>query len=143
MERTVLKSRSGVHGLAGFVAAAAFAMALPSTATPGQTPAAPQTPAVAPLADLKVPAGFTVSVFASDLAGARLMTVSPDGVLLVARRRTNEVVALPDRDKDGTSEPRVLLTGLPNMRRRRSAPHDDPGVQRRRLESAALCARHA
>ena len=114
MERTVLKSRSGVHGLAGFVAAAAFAMALASTATPGQTPAAPQTPAVAPLADLKVPAGFTVSVFASDLAGARLMTVSPDGVLLVARRRTNEVVALPDRDKDGTSEPRVLLTGLPN-----------------------------
>jgi glucose/arabinose dehydrogenase len=112
MERTVLKNRSGVHALAGIVAVAAFAMAFASTTAPGQTPGAPQPPAVAPLGDLKVPPGFKASVFASDLAGARLMTLSPEGVLLVARRRTNEVVALPDRDKDGKAEPRVLLTGL-------------------------------
>ena len=49
------------------------------------------------VSDLHVPAGFKVSVFASDLAGARMMTVSPEGVLLVACRRTNEVVALPTR----------------------------------------------
>ena len=52
-----------------------------------QAPATPPAPAVAPLNDLKVPAGFRVSVFASDLPGARMMTISPEGVLLVARRR--------------------------------------------------------
>jgi peptide-methionine (S)-S-oxide reductase len=72
-----------------------------------------QTPSPAPLADLVVPPGFNISVFASGLAGARLMTVSPEGVLLLARRRTHEVVALPDRNKDGVAEPAVILTGLP------------------------------
>ena len=71
-----------------------------------------QAPAVAPLSDLVVPPGFTVSVYASGLPGARLMAVSPEGVLLVARRRTHEVVALPDKDKDGVAEPEVILTGL-------------------------------
>jgi glucose/arabinose dehydrogenase len=38
------------------------------------------------------------------------MAVSPEGVLLVARRRTHEVVALPDRNKDGIAEPDVSRT---------------------------------
>jgi glucose/arabinose dehydrogenase len=74
---------------------------------------APVPPPVAPLADLVVPPGFSISVFASGLPGARLMTVSPEGVLLVARRRTHEVVALPDKNKDGIAEPEVILGGLP------------------------------
>src|SRR5262245_24190658 len=77
-----------------------------------QTPAPPQTPAVP--AELVVPAGFKATVFASDLQGARLMTVSPEGVLLVARRPRHEVVALPDTNHDGIAEPEVLLTGLTN-----------------------------
>jgi len=84
--------------------------ALVSVVAHGQTPAAP----VAPLADLVVPPGFKISVFASGLIGARLMTVSPEGVLLVARRRTHEVVALPDKNKDGIAEPEVILTGQTN-----------------------------
>jgi glucose/arabinose dehydrogenase len=67
-----------------------------------------------PLADLKVPPGFRVSVFASDLAGARMMTMTPEGVLLVARWRTNEVVTLPDKDRDGRAEPQVILSDLTN-----------------------------
>jgi glucose/arabinose dehydrogenase len=73
---------------------------------------APAPPAVAPLSDLVLPKGFSISVFASGLPGARLMTVSPEGVLILARRRTHEVVALPDSNKDGTAEPEVILTGL-------------------------------
>jgi glucose/arabinose dehydrogenase len=65
-------------------------------------------------ADLSVPKGFSATVFASDLVGARLMTVSPEGVLLVARRPRNEVVELRDTDGDGRAEPRVILTGLTN-----------------------------
>jgi glucose/arabinose dehydrogenase len=62
-------------------------------------PQAPPTPA-----DLKVPEGFKVSVFASDVTNARLMAVSPDGVLFVARQSKGDVVALPDRDKDGKAD---------------------------------------
>jgi glucose/arabinose dehydrogenase len=97
-----------VVGIAGI---SALSIALTGHA---QAPATPPPPAVAPLNDLKVPAGFRVSVFAADLPGARMMTVSPEGVLLVARRRANEVVALPDRNGDGRAEPQVLLSDLTN-----------------------------
>jgi glucose/arabinose dehydrogenase len=73
-----------------------------------------QTPPPPPPADLTVPAGFKATVFASDLQGARMMTVSPEGVLLVARRPRNEVYALPDADGDGRAEPQVILSNLPN-----------------------------
>jgi glucose/arabinose dehydrogenase len=62
-------------------------------------PQAPPTPA-----DLKVPDGFKVSVFASDVVNARLMAVAPDGALFVARQSKGDVVALPDRDKDGKAD---------------------------------------
>src|SRR5206468_9866965 len=75
-----------------------------------QPPAAPQLPAVP--ATLAVPHGFTASVFASGLTGARLMAVSPESILLVARRPRNEVVALPNHD--GTAQPQVILGNLPN-----------------------------
>lgn len=69
-------------------------------------------PAIAPLADLKVPDGFTISVFASGLPGARFMAVSPEGTLLVARR--TDVIALPDTNRDGQAEPQMLVSGLTN-----------------------------
>src|SRR5712671_4140528 len=81
-----------------------------SQAVVGQTPAPP----VATPAELTAPPGFKVSVFASDLQGARLMAVSPEGVLLVARRPRNEVVALPAKNTKGKAEPEVILSNLPN-----------------------------
>lgn len=79
----------------------------------GQVQTATPSPLIAPLADLQVPTGFTISVFASDLAGARLMAVSPDGVLYVARQSKGEVVALPDRDHDGRADTtEVIASGL-------------------------------
>ncbi|MEO8681887.1 MAG: PQQ-dependent sugar dehydrogenase [Vicinamibacterales bacterium] len=85
--------------------AAVFACGmLPAAAQPvaNSTPPAP--------AALAVPTGFGVSVFASGLTGARLMAVSPDGVLVVAQRAN--VVALPDANGDGQAEPKVLLSDL-------------------------------
>jgi glucose/arabinose dehydrogenase len=80
----------------------------------GQAPAMPPAAVPPSPADLTVPAGFKVSVFASGLQGARLMAVSPEGVLLVARRPRNEVVALPARNTEGKAEPEVILSNLPN-----------------------------
>ncbi len=112
-----MKPRSNIsteaRALSG-IALAVIVLAFGSITGRSQTPVAPPAPAVAPIADLEVPSGFRISVFASDLPGARLMTVSPEGVLLVARRRTHEVVALPDQDKNGVAEPAVILSGLTN-----------------------------
>lgn len=87
--------------------AAWLAAAPPSAARSAQTAPAPPT---AP-ARLHVPDGFTVSVFASGQGRPRLMAVSPEGVLVVARR--TDVVALPDADGDGRAEPRILFADLP------------------------------
>jgi glucose/arabinose dehydrogenase len=65
-------------------------------------PAQPPTPAVP--AELTVPAGFRVTVFASEVTNGRLMAVSPDGVLFVARQSKGDVVALPDRDRNGKAD---------------------------------------
>lgn len=80
----------------------------------GQTPAQPAQPqALAVPAELTVPTGFTVSVFASDVTSGRLMAVSPDGVLYVARQSKGDVVALPDRDKNGKADSvDVVVSGL-------------------------------
>ena len=56
------------------------------------------------LAELVVPDGYEVSVFAQGLISPRFMSVSPDGVLFVAERGADRVVALPDRDADGRAD---------------------------------------
>jgi glucose/arabinose dehydrogenase len=109
-----MKKHSVVFAVEIIVVGAVLGIGIASPAGRGQAPAVPAAPAVAPLGDLKVPPGFRLSVFASDLAGARMMTVSPEGALLVARRRQNEVVALPDKDNNGRAEPEVILAGLTN-----------------------------
>ena len=55
-------------------------------------------------AELVVPDAYAVSVFAEGLASPRFMAVSGDGVLFVAERGADRVVALPDRDADGTAD---------------------------------------
>jgi glucose/arabinose dehydrogenase len=55
-------------------------------------------------ADLVVPDGFEASVFAQGLSSPRFMAVSGDGVLFVAERGADRVVALLDRDADGSAD---------------------------------------
>ena len=56
------------------------------------------------LAELVVPDEYEVSVFAEGLASPRFMDVSADGVLFVAERGADRIVALPDRDADGRAD---------------------------------------
>lgn len=63
---------------------------------------------------LQVAEGFSLSVYAKDLANARMMRVSQRGDLLVTRPRRGEVVSLL-RDNNGDNLPdgqRLLLSGL-------------------------------
>lgn len=55
---------------------------------------------------LRLPPGWTASVFAagSDLLKPRFMAWGPDSVLFVANMNRNNVVALPDADRDGVAD---------------------------------------
>ncbi len=65
------------------------------------------------LAQLKAPPGFHISVFADNVDGARMLTFSPGGVLLVSESGEGKVVALPDPKHAGKAERQVtVLSGL-------------------------------
>ena len=92
-----------------FLAALGCLMMINHVAAQNATaPATPPKPA-----PLQVPAGFRVEVFAADITGGRLMAVSPDGVLYIARQPKGDVVALPDRNRDGKADSiDVVASGL-------------------------------
>jgi glucose/arabinose dehydrogenase len=65
------------------------------------------------VAEVTVPPGFEVAVFAEGLNGPRFIAFGPDGVLYAADRGNGRIVALPDEDGDGTAdEIREFATGL-------------------------------
>ena len=58
---------------------------------------------------LSVPKGWTVSVFAATgLSKARFMAWGPDSVLFVANMNGNNVLALPDRNRDGVVDSVII-----------------------------------
>jgi glucose/arabinose dehydrogenase len=62
-------------------------------------------------AELTLPAGYTATVFADGLSNPRFMAVSPDGVLFVAERGADRVIALPDADRNGSAD-EVVEVGI-------------------------------
>jgi glucose/arabinose dehydrogenase len=65
------------------------------------------------LSTIKLPPGFTISVFATGVPNAREMTLSPSGVLFVGTQGAGKVYAVVDQNKDGKAD-RVytLASGL-------------------------------
>ena len=61
-------------------------------------------------ADLMLPDGYRATVFAEGLSGPRFMAVSPGGVLHVAERSADRIVALPDANADGVAD-EVVVSG--------------------------------
>lgn len=64
---------------------------------------------------LRVPAGFRVSVFASDLGTARMLAVGDDGTIYVTRRDSGDVLALKDDGTGKAAIPRKVITDLPRV----------------------------
>lgn len=61
------------------------------------------------LSRLKVPSGFHISVFASDVDGPRMMVFTPGGVLLVSESGEGRVAALPDPKHNGKAEREITV----------------------------------
>src|SRR5262245_36464942 len=55
-------------------------------------------------AQLKVPAGFAIDVYADGLDRPRMMALAPNGDIFVAQSAAGSVVILRDANKDGTPE---------------------------------------
>lgn len=58
---------------------------------------------------LKLPPGFSISIFAKDLVGPRVMAFDPNGNLLTSVTGQGKVVALPDANVDGVADAAVIV----------------------------------
>ena len=84
----------------------------PGAAEDGSFPAITAASADLPLNSIKLPAGFSISVFA-EVENARSMTMSPSGTIFVGNRNEDKVYAIKDTDGDNKADKKwVLATGL-------------------------------
>jgi glucose/arabinose dehydrogenase len=81
-----------------------------STLSPHAQPPAPKAPGEIPVDKLKVPGGFKVSLWASGLNNARVMTWGDKGTLFVSSRVAGNVYAVVD--KGGSREVKTIAKGL-------------------------------
>lgn len=58
---------------------------------------------------LTLPPGFGISVFAADLEGPRVLAWDPRGVLITSLPSQGTVIALPDRNHDGSADLPVIV----------------------------------
>ena len=62
---------------------------------------------------LKLPPGFSISIFAKDLLAPRVMTYDSSGNILVSIPSQGKIVALPDKNGDGKADENVtVISGL-------------------------------
>lgn len=72
-------------------------------------------PDAASVARLKVPAGFKVEMWATELGNARLLAVADNGSVYLTRRSEGDVVMLRDTDGDGKADARKIVARRPGM----------------------------
>lgn len=65
-------------------------------------------------APITVPTGFTATIFARDIPGARVMTRDQKGTMLVSQTQSGKIVALPDLNGDQKAD--RTITVLENLR---------------------------
>ena len=78
----------------------------------GSVPAITEASAALPLNSIKLPAGFSIGVFA-EVENARSMAISPGGTIFVGNRSEDKVYALKDTDGDNIADKKwVIASGL-------------------------------
>ena len=64
---------------------------------------------------ITLPHGFSISVFAENVPGARSMVLSPDGTLFVGTRGNGNVYAVLDHDRDNKADEVKIIASELNM----------------------------
>jgi glucose/arabinose dehydrogenase len=67
------------------------------------------------LADIKLPQGFSISIYADNIDNARSMTLGDKGTVFVGNRDGNKVYALVDADNNGQAEKKYTIAEGLNM----------------------------
>lgn len=67
------------------------------------------------LEQLKLPEGFSITIFAKNLPNARTLAISESGVVYVGTRQQGDVYAVKDSDGDGFAEKRYVIARNLNM----------------------------
>lgn len=67
------------------------------------------------LRQLKVPAGFRVTVFARNAGNARMMVTAPDGTVFLTRHKEGDLFALRDKDGDGRADEQAPVLKLKEL----------------------------
>lgn len=68
-----------------------------------------------PLDQIKLPPGFSISIYASGVSNARSMALGPNGTLFVGTRKAGNVYAVVDRNHDNTADEVITLARGLNM----------------------------
>ncbi len=68
-----------------------------------------------PIHQIKLPPGFKLSLFASNVPNARSMTLSPNGTLFVGTREAGRVYALLDHNDDNQADELITIARDLNM----------------------------
>lgn len=58
---------------------------------------------------LKLPPGFSISIFAKNLGAPRVLVLDPEGTIVTSITSEGKIVALPDRNNDGTADENVTV----------------------------------
>ena len=84
---------------------------------PFASESASKSPDVVPIPDnptLRVPAGFTVNVYAENLERPRWLALTPSGDVLVTETRQNQIRLLRDTNGDGTADVNKIFASSQN-----------------------------
>ncbi len=92
-----------------------FNVTLNDLPEPFASDSASKFPQVIPIptnASLKVPNGFSVNVFESNLTTPRWLALTPNGEVLITQTSLNRISILIDEDDDGTANVNEIFAGL-------------------------------
>ncbi len=67
------------------------------------------------LSNIKLPPGFSISIYADDVPNARSLALSPNGILFVGSRKAGKVYAVIDQDKDYKADKVITIAKRLNM----------------------------
>jgi glucose/arabinose dehydrogenase len=79
-----------------------------TVADDGSVPAVTEASGKLPLSKIRLPAGFSISVFA-EVENARSMVITPSGTLFVGSRSEDKVYALKDTDGDNVADKKWII----------------------------------